>query len=164
MLSQLTRKICPFVSLAIATIGCGKKIAEPATEGGSINQNQELPSALVLQLDSTRTTYDIARNGVIMIPDRLFVRQGSGSGKRVQITYNLEEDDWEGDLTFKCTYFTNTQTETIPLEDCSSDRGSFGDVSDQKFSIYYGHQIKMEFTSGDPTGTIIDATYSVDWK
>lgn len=164
MLRQLTRKLCPLVTLAIATIGCGKKIADPVTEPGLSTDNQELPSAMVLQLDTSHKIYDVPKNGVIMIPDRLFVRAGSGAGKRVEIAYNLEEGEWDGDLTFKCTYFSNTRTDVMPLEDCSSDRGSFGDISDQKFSIYYGLQIRMQFTSGDPSGTVVDATYSVDWK
>src|SRR3989344_3648406 len=65
MLLALARKICPILSLAIATVGCGKKISEAQTEPARSIENQELPATYIIRLDgseSSSQTYILPRN------------------------------------------------------------------------------------------------------
>jgi hypothetical protein len=150
----------------MTTLGCGKEITEAQTPNSRIIQNQDLPSALVIKLEtqvSSDEVYEIPRNGNIMLPEKLWVRSGSGAGKTVEIIYNLEESA-EGNFDYKCTYKSISSSKEIPLDNCVSGRGTIlNDATSFEFPIYYGKAIKMEMQSAT-AGLTVDAIYTVDWK
>jgi hypothetical protein len=167
MLQMLTRKLCPFVTLAIATVGCGKKINDPATTLSRSTQNQELPSALVLQLnttDSFHLNYTLPRNGIFALPETLRVRTGNGQGKEVTISYNVNPYDSD-DYEFKCTYRSSVQEFELPLESCTDIYGGdFGDIRDHLFMMDRNKLIRMETPKSTGAGLIMDAIFATDWK
>src|SRR5687768_10350162 len=109
MLSILTKRLCPLMSLALA-FGCGKKINDPKTTPGGSNEEprQELPSDFSLTINEAQspiTTYKLIRNGWFQLPATLYAREASAIGKQVKIYYNLRSN---GDYEFRCTYKSNS--------------------------------------------------------
>jgi hypothetical protein len=168
VLTTITRKLCPLITLAIATIGCGKKISESGTDvARSIEQHQE-SSVVIVKLignESSRKSYSIPRNGIFSMPSSLRVRQGSGIGKTVVIHYNIDESDPE-DYMFKCTYHSLNEETELPLNNCKDRYGmDLGHIiDDHQFPFYYGKLINIKLTTGSSRDLVIDAIYSIDWK
>lgn len=163
MLTIFSRKLCPLLSLALATMGCGKKIAEGSSESAKIVQNQEIPNALVVKLspEESKKTYSIPRNANIFLPDALWVRGGDPSGKTIVISYNLK-DAADESFDYKCTYTASGPSTKMPLKSCVNSYGeSFMDVSRFDFPINYGRFIRLELQGS--TGLSVDAVYTVDW-
>ena len=166
MLNVLTRKLCPLMTLAIATVGCGKKISESDSGPSRQTQNQELPSAYVLQLDgstSSKKLYPMPRNAQFKIPERLKVRRGTTAGKSVEISFEANPFDPD-DYAFKCTYLPLTNSEMI-LDRCVDyiDR-DFGDISDHIFSLYKDDLIQLRFSGAPASDLLVEAIFSMDWK
>ena len=165
MLNLLTRKLCPFVSLAIATVGCGKKISESDTVPSRTTENQELPATMVIELDgaqSSSKTHSMPRNGTFELPSRLLVT-GNATNKTVEIIYDLDRYD-NNYYQFKCSYVAVAAND-MRLSRCQdSYGGNFGNVAGAIFNLYKGDQIKMRFVGTQATDLKVEAAYTVDWK
>lgn len=167
MLTALTRKLCPFVSLAIATVGCGKKITDPESQGARQTENQELPSAYVLRLDGSETSrknFPMVRSANFRIPDKLKVREGNTSGRIVEIAYDVNPYDSE-DYEFKCSYIASANPSEMVLTSCVNyDNDDYGDVSNEEFRLYKDDLMQMRFADSAPrNGFIVEAVFSMKW-
>lgn len=163
MLNIISRKLCPLLSLALATMGCGKKISEETTASATAIETQEMPSALVMKLnpETSKTTYSVPRNANIFLPDILWVREGNPTGKTIVISYNLKDSEAD-EFDYKCTYTATAPSNMMPLKDCVNAYGDvFSDVSRFDFPVNYGRFIRMELQG--TTGLSVDAVYTVDW-
>ena len=171
MLSLLSRKLCPLMSLALA-LGCGKKINDPSTSDVSrTNQTQttELPSVLVLKIDEVLAnsfTYQMPKNAWFNLPQKLNVRKGNSAGKRVKIYYNLLSN---GEYEFQCNYKTITINSQMEFENCTSSDGvvivaNTSDLERMDFPMDRGSSIRMQLNSPSQSGLIIEASYLVEWK
>lgn len=169
MLSTLTKKLCPLMSLALA-FSCGKKINDPeSTNAGTTQgQNTELPAELTLQVNevvSAIKTYEIPRNAWFKLPTKLLAREGNAIGKRVRIYYNLLVS---GDFEFQCSYRSTVKTSELAFENCQSNQGveiisNPADLENVLFPMDKGSSIKMQLTNPTGTGMKIDSDYIVDW-
>ena len=86
MLNNLTCKLLPLMYLALATTGCGKKIAESSNQLFFQIENQELPSTYIVRIDGSiesRKNYLMPLPAQFEIPDRLRVKSGSTLNKVV---------------------------------------------------------------------------------
>lgn len=166
MLNTLTRKLCPLMTLAIATIGCGKKISEADTQPSRQTQNQDLPSTYIVQLDgsvSSKKLYQLPQNGQFEIPDRIKVRKGSTAGKAVDLSFDANPYDTE-DYQFKCTYTPLSNSEMI-LDRCVDyDGDDFGDVSGQLFTLYKDDFIQIRFAGAAANDLLVEAIFSMKWR
>lgn len=166
MLKSMTRKLFPFLSAAVFTVSCGKKITEGKTSLARSVENQELPSAYVLSIngkESFRKNFDIPRNGTFTVPQELYVRSGNGIGTKLTITYNLEARD-SNEFEFRCTYHSDSEVDRLRLLHCrNSDGGSYGEVGKNPFSFYYGKYIRLEILEGWTSNLVIEVIHSVDW-
>lgn len=166
MLFKMTRKICPLMSLAIATIGCGKKITEADSRPGSSVENQEIPSTFVIGLDGARSSRKIVRlpeAARFYIPDRLQVIYGDTNGKVVEIAYDVDEDD-DDIYRFKCAYVSSINPYEMTLDKCvNDDEVDYGDISNYEFPLKKNSIIQMRFTGAPARGLSVEAIYSMRW-
>ncbi len=166
MLNLMTRKLCPLLSLAIATIGCGKKISDAETQPGRTTENQELPSAYVIKLDGSQTSrknYFLTEDAQFRIPDRLLVRDGSTAGKVVEIAHDVNQYDSE-DYFYKCSYKASPNPNEMILDKCVDyDGDDFGDVSSHVFTLYKNEVVQMRFAGAAASGLVVEAIYSMTW-
>lgn len=166
MLTTLTRKLCPLMSLAIATIGCGKKVTDAETQAARNTENQELPSAYVIRLDgsqASRKNYKMIDDAQFKIPDRLVVRSGSTAGKTVEVAYDVNEFDSD-DFQFKCMYVPSSNPSQMTLSKCVDyDNDDFGDVSEQTFTLRHNDIIQMRFTGAPASDLVVEAIYTMKW-
>lgn len=172
MLSLLTKRLCPLMSLAIA-FGCGKKINDPKTTPDTANcstcQTTELPATLTLQINeavSAIKSYDLTKNAWFNLPAKLQAVEGSAVGKRVKIYYNLLSS---GDYEFHCFYKSKTAPKVLDFEKCESKQGTeiisnVTDLVNADFPMDKNTSIKMQLLNGTQTGLVIESTYMVDWK
>ena len=166
MLTTLTRKLCPFVSLAIATIGCGKKISDPDNQAARQTENQELPSAYVLRLDGSegsKKLFPMARSANFRIPDKLKVRAGDTTGKIVELGFDVNPYDSD-DYEFKCSYVAAANPAEMVLSKCVNyDNEDYGDISNEEFRLYKDDIIQMKFSGAPSPGLIVEAIFSMKW-
>jgi hypothetical protein len=166
MLTTLTRKLCPLLSLAIASLGCGKKIADAETQSGRSRDNQELPSTHVLRLDGSqvsRKLFFMPEDVNFKVPDRLRVLIGQTTGKQVEISYEVNEYDRD-DFQFKCTYTASHNPSEMILDKCVDYHDyDFGDVSGHTFGLRQNDAIEMKFTGANASDMVVDAIYSMKW-
>ena len=166
MLNTLTRKLCPLMSLAIATIGCGKKITEPTSTPVRQTENQELPSAYVLTingLENSRKNYWLPQPAQFEVPKRLRVNQGSTLQKAVEIAFDVNEFDSD-DYQFKCSYIPSTETTEMRLNNCVDyDGNDFGDITGHQFSLRTNDIIQIRFTGARADDLEVDAVFSMKW-
>lgn len=166
MLNRLTLKLCPLLTMALATVGCGKKINEPKTEPARTTENQELPSTMIFELDGTQgssaKTYTMPQNGTFHLPEQLRVR-GNALNKSVEIIYELDPEDPDT-YQFKCKYLATATTE-MRLNKCYSWYGSdLGNISDVEFGFRKGDAIQLRFTGASASDLKVEAIYSVEWR
>lgn len=165
MLTTLTRKLCPLLSLAIATIGCGKKISDPDSQPSRQTENQELPSAYVLKLDGSQASkklFPMVRSATFFLPDKLKVREGNSAGKTVEIAYDANPYDSE-DYEFMCSYHASSNPAEMVLSSCVNyDGEDYGDVRDEEFRLYKDDLIQMR-VRGPAEGFTVEAIYSMRW-
>lgn len=168
MLTTLTRKLCPLMSLAIATMGCGKKVTDADTQraGNRDRENQELPSAYVIRLDgsqATRKTVKFSRGAKAILPDQLIVRAGTTPGKFVEIAYDVNEYDSD-DYSFKCTYSPSSNPIIMTLSSCVDyDGEDMGDMTKDEYPIRPGEVIQLRFSGAQSSDLIVDAIYNMTW-
>lgn len=171
MLSILTKRLCPLMSLALA-FGCGKKINDPKSSDGervTPGQTTELSSTLSLQINETVsaiTSYDLAKNAWFNLPSTLKVIEGTAIGKRVKIYYNLVKAN---DYEFHCFYKSTNTAKTLAFEKCESKEGAeiisrVSDLENSDFPMDKNTKIQMQLLNGTGSGLIIESTYQVDWK
>ena len=166
MLSHFARKLCPIMTLALATVSCGKKIGDKDASPSSSTQNQERPSAYVLQIDSSissKTYYDLPQNARFSVPTRIKVREGASITTTVEVRYQANPYDSE-DYQFKCTY-TGTAATDLKLIGCVDyDNDSLGNISEQIFGLYRRDLIELKFVAR-PTSekTVVDSIHSMVW-
>lgn len=166
MLATLTRKLCPLMTLAIATIGCGKKIGETQDSPARQHQNQEIPAAYVVRLDGSSNSwknYTMPKPTHFVVPDRLKVRTGNSTGKSVEIAHDVNPYDSD-DFHVKCTYTASSIPSEFRLSGCVDFEGrDFGDVSDFIFRLDEGDLIQIRFKGANASDVIVDAVYSMEW-
>lgn len=166
MLATVTRKLCPLMTLAIATIGCGKKINDADAQPARQTENAEIPSAYVIRLDGSNTsrTYErIPQNAQFKIPERLNVQAGDTANKIVEIAYEVNEYDPD-DYLYKCSYKSSSVPHEMVLDKCVDyDDHDFGDVSEQTFTLYRNDIIQMRFTGASASDVVVEAIYSMKW-
>jgi hypothetical protein len=166
MLSTLTRKFCPLIYVALATISCGKKITDADPRPSRNTENQELPSAYVRRLDGSQAShknYRIIENAQFKIPDQLILRAGSSNGKKVEILYDVNEYDSE-DFQFKCIYLPSSNLAQMNLSKCVDyDNDDFGDISEQIFTLRKDELIQMRFTGAASADVVIEGIYTMKW-
>lgn len=166
MLTTLTRKLCPLMTLAIATIGCGKKIGEPKSSPTRQNHNQEIPAAYVIRLDGSSSSwknYSMPKPTHFVVPDRLKVRSGNAAGKIVEIAHDVNPYDSD-DFHVKCTYASSSSSKELVLTGCVDyENDDFGDVSDFIFRLEEGDLIQIRFKGANAADTIVDAVYTMEW-
>lgn len=169
MLSILKKRLCPLMSLALA-FSCGKKINDPETIGGSTQgQEQELPSALTLQINEALSpikTYELQESAWFKLPSKLVAQEGNATGKKVKIYYNLFTN---GDYEFSCSYRSSTSVKDLAFEKCESSSGlviisNTRDLESMVFPMDKGSSVKAQLTNPTGTGMKIDSAYIVDWK
>jgi hypothetical protein len=165
MLNFVSKKLCPFLTVAIASLGCGKQITEDTSESARIIQNQELPNSLILNLDSQnglRLDYEIPQNANIVMPETLLVSMNNTDFKQVTIKYNLDPISEEYD--YECTYGSSTSLNELTLKKCLD---YFGEIitstSDFELPIYFQKTIRMELSTPQ-VNLNVKAVYLVDWK
>lgn len=166
MLNTLTRKLCPLMTLAIATIGCGKKISDTDTQPSRQTQNQDQSSIYIVQLDgslASKKLYQLPQNGQFEVPDRIKVRKGSTTGKSVEISFDANPYD-TADFQFKCIYTPLSSSEMI-LDRCVDyDEDDFGDVSGHLFSLYKDDFIQIRFAGAPSQDLLVEAVFSMNWR
>lgn len=165
MLNGLTRKFCPFLTLALATISCGKKITDPKSGPSRTTENQEPSSTVMLTLDgstgSSTLTYKMPRNGRFELPDQLRVT-GNKSNQIVEVRYDV--DPYDSDLfEFKCSYSAST-SEIMRLNKCESwYGGDFGDLSGITFGFKKDTIFEMRFGATGPHDLKVNIFYDITW-
>ena len=171
MLSILTKRLCPLMSLALA-FGCGKKINDPeATSGNNQTQSQvqELPAVLTLQLNeaiSPIKMYELPKNAWFKLPTKLLAVEGSAQSKKVKIYYNLLSN---GEYEFNCSYRSLTSITELAFEKCESSGGleiisNPKDLEGMVFPMDKGSSVKLQLTNPTSSGMKINSAYTVDWK
>lgn len=164
MLQTFTRKLCPFVTLAIATVGCGKKFGESKSSPAHTTERQEPAHSMVLELDGRKQTskiYYMPQAGYFELPEKLKVT-GNALGKGLDITYNLDPYDRET-YQFKCEYAPTSESEMV-LTKCYDDQNRvFGNVTGVEFALKEENIIELRFTGASPTDLKVDAYYNVTW-
>lgn len=167
MLTSFTRKLCPLLSLAIATIGCGKKISETDSKPANTIENSETSSRYVLRFDSSngnRSQFLAPRDAQFYVPSKVQVFSGSTAGRVLEISYNVNEYDSDY-YDFKCTYKPSVTPGEMKLDDCFNDRGSFGSSTlEYEFTILEDQIIEMNLTGGQTSDFIADISYLMDWN
>jgi hypothetical protein len=167
MLLRFTKKLCPLMSLMALSFGCGKKINDPETTGSNQGQQNQTPSSVVVLEIKTSSSYNafykIPIPGWFYFPSNLTLKKGSALGKRVKITYNV--DQYGHDQS--CYYGSAVDSKEIPFENCVNDNGDVTVPSASHLSAPFvqseGKQIEMELLNGAASDDIIDAVYTVDW-
>jgi hypothetical protein len=167
MLTMLTRKLCPLMTLAIATLGCGKKITEDSSKVTKPDrQNIQLPSSYMIQLDGSkdsRLSYELPAAANFEIPDRIKVKQGKPIGKTVEIAHNLNPYD-SNQYDFKCTYKSIGSDLEMVLQKCATMNEDFSDIEYQLPQILDEKDIiQIRFTGPSASDLIVEAFYSMDW-
>lgn len=165
MLRNVTRKLCPFISLALA-IGCGKKITDSSGDVTRSSEAQNRSSSWILRLETANgpsKVFEIPQNGNSHIPEALKV-QANGTGRKVKMTYHFDPE-FPDDFSLECTYSSVDNPYLLTLEKCLNVNGvNVGDVSNFELTFYYTQKIKMELVGSPVTGLVIDSFYSVDWQ
>jgi len=166
MLTTLTRKFCPLMSLAIATMGCGKKATDADTQAARNTENQVPSSTYVIKLDgsqASRKTIKFERGARAMLPDSLRVRAGNSTGKQVEIAYNVNEYDSD-DFNFKCTYSPSSSPTIMNLTSCVDyDGDDMGDMTVDEYPIRPGEVVQIRFTGAQSSDLIVEAFYNMKW-
>jgi len=165
MLKVLNKKICPILTIALATLGCGKQITEDSPEEINVVENQELPAALVINLnsnDNQSTLYEIPQNANIVMPDYLKISGPDSKTKTVVISYNYDVESQLFD--YQCVYKSIPNQVDLFLYNCNDNYGStLSEVTNFEFPIYYAKFIKVELI--EKTQDIsVSAIFNVDWK
>lgn len=154
------------MTLAIATIGCGKKIGEPKSSPTRQTHNQEIPAAYVIRLDGSSNSwknYSMPKPARFVVPDRLKVRSGTAAGKVVEIAHDVNPYDSD-DFHVKCTYGSSTSNTELVLTGCVYyDGDDFGDVADFIFRLEENDLIQIRFKGANSADTIVDAVYTMEW-
>lgn len=166
MLFNLTRKICPLMTLAIATIGCGKKITQADARPGNSTDYQETSSTFIIGLDGSKETMKEVRlpeSAQFFFPDRLQVLSGDTNGKLVEIAYDVDEFDNDY-FRYKCAYVPSINPYEMTLDKCvNDDEYDIGDVSNYEFPFRRNAIIQMRFSGAPAQDLNVEAIYSMDW-
>lgn len=166
MLRILTRKLCPLMSLAIVTFGCGKKIEEPKTGPAGQTHHQEMSPIYVLSLDgseSVRNNYYLPRSAQFEIPGRINIRQGSAAGTKVEIAFDVNEFD-NDDFHFKCSYVPSPpQVTYMILATCEDYDGNQFDIDQQIIPQRKGSLLQIRFAGSSSDDLIVDAIFGMNW-
>ena len=171
MLTLLTKRLCPLMSLAIA-FGCGKKINDPQTSDSgrtTQSQTQELPGALTLEVNeavSAVKAYTLPRNAWFKLPAKLNAKEASAAGKVVKIFYNMEAS---GNYECHCFYKSITQTNELSFDKCQSSDdvtiiSNADDLVKMEFPVDKGTQVQIHITNPSGSNIKINSSYEVDWK
>lgn len=170
MLTKLIPKLCPLMTLALATVGCGKKITDGTPSVPSRNtENQVIPSTYVLSLDgsqSSKKEYVLPKgaNG-FYIPNLIYVRAGSTLNKKVQITFDYNPSNPD-DYQYKCVYIASPFADRMVIDKCTDFRGDvLNNVTDYDgFSLSKGDIMEIRFTGAPAPDLKVDAAFpNMNW-
>lgn len=168
MLLNLTKRLCPLMSLAALVLGCGKKINDAeTTTGGGTTEPQRPSSMLVLEVKSdedSQTYYDVSMTGWFYMPEKLTVKEGDGSGQRAYLFQNI---DANGDHEYVCSYYGFKESE-LSFERCENFDGQTLVSNAKELSVIpfiheAGKRIRMEIDTPVPAGLVLYSVYTVDW-
>lgn len=167
MLKNFKNKLCPLLTLAL-TFGCGKKITESQSDSGKTVQNQNLTTSIeilkLVTIQGTKKLFTVPRNATFRVPSKLYMERGNGKGKSVSLTYSLDPHD-STIFEFKCIYSSTSQTDEIPLRNCTNDQGEdVGDLSRQDTPLYKDETIEMNLETKTTESLEIHAWHEVSWK
>ncbi len=166
MLSKFKQKLCPLLSLALATMSCGKKASQESSTSAQNRQNQELPSAYIIRLDGSegsRKQVKLSGPANFEVPATLKVRSGDTVGKSIEISYDVSEQSSER-YQFKCSYKPALDPAEFALSYCADQANNdFGNVSGQLFTLYKDDIIQIKFTGARSSDLIVEAIYSMKW-
>lgn len=166
MLLGITKKICPFLTLAFATIGCGKNINDGKS---SIVQSvkTELSPRFVLDfssLEGLTKSFKVPQDGRFYIPKTVKVTAGNGIGKRMSISYNYDADT--KDYEFRCKYSSLASATELTLQTCydSHDRElSQDDINLNTFFIDLGFFIRIELLTPTDSTLEVEFIHDITW-
>ncbi len=168
MLSLLTKRLCPLMSLALA-FGCGKKINDPATSDNGRTVTPSMPgsSSIVIKFDESSAStksYLFNKSAYMHLPPKLVASEGNAVGRRMVIFYNyLADDDYE----FLCTYRSSSSATELAFVSCEDSSGDiFITQSDYlqtyDFPMDEGTQIKMQLINPNGSGLKINTTFEIE--
>jgi hypothetical protein len=166
MLKIFAKKICPYVSLVITILGCGKEMTEPDTELS--RQRQEVGPLLnyVISLngaEASKKAYRMPGPARFEIPTHLRVKSGSTLNKVVEVAYNVNEFDSD-DIEFKCSYISSPNVLEMKLHKCVDyDGNDFGNVSGHQFILRFDDIIEIRFTGAASPDLNVEGVYVMKW-
>jgi hypothetical protein len=166
MLKTFNQKICPYVSIVITILGCGKKITEPDTDLSRQRQEIGPLTNFVIGLngaEASRKVYRMPGPARFEIPTHLKVKTGSTVNKVVEVAYDVNEFDSD-DIEFKCSYVSSPNIFEMKLHKCVDyDGNDFGNVSGHEFILRYDDIIEIKFTGAPSQDLSVEAVYSMKW-
>ncbi len=166
MLKTFNQKICPYVSIVITILGCGKKITEPDTDLSRQRQEIGPLTNCVIGLngaEASRQIYRMPGPARFEIPTHLKVKTGSTVNKIVEVAYDVNEFDSD-DIEFKCSYVSSPNIFEMKLHKCVDyDGNDFGNVSGHEFVLRYDDIIEIKFTGAPSQDLSVEAVYSMKW-
>lgn len=166
MLRTLTRKLCPLMSLAIVTVGCGKKIQEPKAEPTRQSHNQEISSIYKLVLNGSEASYKnytLPKSAQFEIPKLINVVEGLSEGKKIEIAFDVDEFD-SNDFHFKCSYVSSpSQVTFMVLSGCEDYDGYRFDVDQQIFPQRKGSILQIRFAGSTGKDLSVEAVFGMTW-
>lgn len=169
MLTTLTRKFCPLLTMALATVGCGKKITDATVaQGDSSVNNQELSSIYHLSLNSQierYAQYRLPEPAIFSFPEAVRVVAGTPTNQVLEISYDVQEED-DSFFLIKCFYSPIPQrTDYMALSGCVNQfNQSIGSsTSDYQLPLRKDHIIQLKFSNPNENSLIINATYQMNW-
>lgn len=166
MLSLLTKRLCPLLSLAL-TFGCGKKINDvevtPRQPSFVEGATAESINISVDQSISPFKIYTMTEDLYLNLPSTLAVKTENGFGQKVKITYNLREDNT---YEFHCFYESVASATELTFDRCVSFAGreyliEASDLEFMDFPIDHGTGIKVEILNPTQQELKIQSTFKI---
>lgn len=166
MLAALTRKLCPWMSVALVTISCGKKITDADSKPGNTIEESNRSSRFLLRLNTNEgyiKQANVPDDANFKIPEKLKVVSGSTDGKVIEIGYNVDPYD-NNFYEYKCSYYPSSEGDEMWLGNCYDlENRSFGDVSDVEFFISQNQILEIKVLGSHTSDFIVEALYDMRW-
>lgn len=169
MLTTVTKKLCPLLTLAFATVGCGKKIGDATVGRGDTSlNNQELSSIYHLSLNSQierYAQYRLPEPASFYFPEFVDVVAGTITNQVLEISYDVNELDTDFFL-MKCYYSpTNVKPNSLILTNCVNqfNQNIDGSMYDYKLPLRKDHIIQLKFSDPNESSLVVNATYRMNW-
>lgn len=169
MLNTLTRKFCPLLTLAFATVGCGKKITDATVDrGNSSVNNQELSSIYHLSFNSQIerfAQYRLPEPAKFFFPESVRVIAGTPTNQVLEISYDVNEED-DSFFLMKCFYSAApARPDYLALSSCVNHENQSidGSMYNYQFPLRKDQIIQLKFSDPNESSLIVNATYQMNW-